>query len=157
MVIKLLLAVSETVTNFNTGAGSKAVLLKSVGVTPTENMLNALRKADHTRVKKADHTRVKKADHTRVKKADHTRVKKADHTRVKKADHTRAKKADHTRVKKAARKITEKARLNRILNLNFIIVNSENPPKNPEIRVIGWQKYTPNFGTPPPSSPHIGE
>ena len=51
--IKLLLAVSETVTNFNTGAGSKAVLMKSVGVTSTENMLNALRKADNIRIKKA--------------------------------------------------------------------------------------------------------
>ena len=61
------MGVSETVTQFNTGAGSKAVLLKSVGVTPTENMLTALRKADHVRVKKAARKITEKARHNRRK------------------------------------------------------------------------------------------
>ena len=50
---KVLLAVTETVAYFNTGAASKATLLKSLGVTPSENMLMALRKADSERVRKA--------------------------------------------------------------------------------------------------------
>ena len=50
---KVLLPVTETVAYFNTGAASKATLLKSLGVTPSENMLMALRKADSERVRKA--------------------------------------------------------------------------------------------------------
>ena len=49
--VKLELAVCETITKFNSGAGSKAVLLKTSGVAPGTNMLAALRKADNTRIK----------------------------------------------------------------------------------------------------------
>ena len=50
---KVLLAVTETVTYFNTGAASKTILLKSTGVTPSENMQIARRKADNERIRKA--------------------------------------------------------------------------------------------------------
>ena len=50
---KLALAVCETVTHFNTGSGSKAVLLKSAGAVPSTSMLSALRQADALRVQKA--------------------------------------------------------------------------------------------------------
>ena len=43
---KVTLAVTETVAHFNTGAASKAVLMKTSGVTPDVNMLTALRKCD---------------------------------------------------------------------------------------------------------------
>ena len=44
----MLLALTKTVTYFNTGAASKAILLKSTGVT-----VIALRKADNERIRKA--------------------------------------------------------------------------------------------------------
>ena len=49
--VKLQLAVCETVTHFNSGAGARAVLLKASGVAPGTNMLSALRKSDDKRIK----------------------------------------------------------------------------------------------------------
>ena len=49
--MKLQLAVCETVTHFNSGAGARAVLLKASGVAPGTNMLSALRKSDDKRIK----------------------------------------------------------------------------------------------------------
>ena len=51
--IKLLLAVCETVCHYNTGAGSRAALLKASGVKPNLNMIGAFRKADDIRIRKA--------------------------------------------------------------------------------------------------------
>ena len=50
---RLLLAVSETVCTFNTGAASKVMLLKSAGISPGHNMLKAYRKSDKMRVQRA--------------------------------------------------------------------------------------------------------
>ena len=49
--VKLQLALCETVTHFNSGAGARAVLLKAYGVAPGTNMLSALRKSDDKRIK----------------------------------------------------------------------------------------------------------
>ena len=51
--VKLLLGVSETVTHFNYGASSRASLISTVYAKPTGNMMLALPKEDHTRVKVA--------------------------------------------------------------------------------------------------------
>ena len=53
---KVTLAVTETVAHFNTGAASKAVLMKTSGVSPDVNMLTALRKCDKIRIMKATKT-----------------------------------------------------------------------------------------------------
>ena len=50
---RLILAVSETVCQFNTGSASRALLLKSSGIRPNENMLRALRKSDNERINRA--------------------------------------------------------------------------------------------------------
>ena len=50
---KVLLAVTETVSHFNTGAASTASLLKAAGVVPSENMMSALRNTDIIRIKEA--------------------------------------------------------------------------------------------------------
>ena len=50
---RIVIAVCETIGIFNTGAASKAVLMKSCGVGPGSNMLKALRKEDKTRVQSA--------------------------------------------------------------------------------------------------------
>ena len=47
---KVLLAVSETIMHFNTGAGSRVSVLSGVGVAAGRNMLTALRKEDNLRV-----------------------------------------------------------------------------------------------------------
>ena len=48
------LAVSESVSAFNTGAGAKCNLLETVGVTPGPNMISAFRKEDHIRILNAE-------------------------------------------------------------------------------------------------------
>ena len=64
---KILPAVSETIGEFNTGAASKAMVLKSSGVAPHHNMLSALRNADKIRIKKAAIKISEKARHARRK------------------------------------------------------------------------------------------
>ena len=66
--VKLLLAVSQTIAYFNTGAGSKASLLKSVGVNPGINTIISLRKSDKERVKHAAKNITEKARLIRRKK-----------------------------------------------------------------------------------------
>ena len=64
---KILLAVSETIGEFNTGAASKAMVLKSSGAAPHHNMLSALRNTDKIRIKKAAIKISEKARHARRK------------------------------------------------------------------------------------------
>ena len=51
----MIIAVCETVGVFNTGAASKANLMKSCGISPGLNMLKALRKEDKERIMSAAH------------------------------------------------------------------------------------------------------
>lgn len=51
----MIIAVCETVGVFNTGAASKANLMKSCGISPGLNMLKALRKEDEERIMSAAH------------------------------------------------------------------------------------------------------
>jgi len=50
---KVLLAVSETVSHFNTGTASRATLMEAVAVNPSCNMLTALHKEDRIRIQHA--------------------------------------------------------------------------------------------------------
>ena len=52
---RVIIAVCETVGVFNTGAASKANLMKSCGISPGLNMLKALRKEDKERIMSAAH------------------------------------------------------------------------------------------------------
>ncbi|XP_068700909.1 uncharacterized protein [Montipora foliosa] len=52
---RVVIAVCETVGVFNTGASSKAVLMKSCGISPGRNMLKALRREDQDRIASAAH------------------------------------------------------------------------------------------------------
>ena len=51
--VKVELAVSDTVSHFNSGSASRASLLSIVSNAPTKNMLSTLRKADTRRIKAA--------------------------------------------------------------------------------------------------------
>ena len=48
--VKVLLAVSETISHFNTGSGSKVTLLNQLNIESSKNMLSAVRKEDHKRI-----------------------------------------------------------------------------------------------------------
>ena len=48
--VKVLLAVSETISHFNTGSSSKVTLLNQLNIDSSKNMLSALRKEDHNRI-----------------------------------------------------------------------------------------------------------
>ena len=63
--MKVLLAVTETISEFNSGSAS--MLLKSAVIVSQENTLNALREADKERIKKAAVKITGKARHTRRK------------------------------------------------------------------------------------------
>ena len=65
--MKLLLAVTETFSEFNSGYASKAMLLKSAGIVPQEDILNDSRKANKEHIKKAAVKITEKARHTRRK------------------------------------------------------------------------------------------
>ena len=71
-----MIAVCETVGIFNTGAASKAILMKSCGITPGSSMLQAFRKEDKSRVQNAAYKISKKykdkRQALRAKKKDKT-------------------------------------------------------------------------------------
>ena len=48
--VKVLLAVSETISHFNTGSGSRVTLLNQLNIDSSKNMLSAVRKEDHKRI-----------------------------------------------------------------------------------------------------------
>ena len=73
---KILLAVSETVTHFNSGSGSRVKLLDSFCSKPKRNMMLAMRKEDDKRVKNAARKIVEQARKRRRKLRSEKKSKK---------------------------------------------------------------------------------
>ena len=60
---KLSLCVAETVSKFNCGVGTKAVVLRNIGCEPSRKMLTTLRREDHIRI---NHSERKIHSETRI-------------------------------------------------------------------------------------------
>ena len=67
---KLVMAVSETVCHFNTGAGYTLSLMETLDIEPSSNMLSALRREDSDRIKEAARKVSEKARLLRRKKKE---------------------------------------------------------------------------------------